>query len=307
MTRWGIGIPSHLPGASRDEVLAYARTAEALGFDSLWVGDRIVYANLDPVATLAAVAAVTERVELSPTTLIAPARTPLGIAKAFATLDVLSGGRVRLVMGVGHRTDDYAATGQDPRTRGARLDEMVAVIRLAWSGEPVRYQGRHYAFDLAPVGPRPVREGGIPLWLAGDSPAARLRAVRLGDGHSSGTAGLDTTARLRTDFDRLCREHGREPVTLPLAATAFFALGADPRAALDQGMADLLPYYGKLHWDPEYDVIWGSPEAAAERVLRNGAATLETFVFVPSSFGLDQLERLREVVDIVEGRWRATG
>jgi len=300
MTRWGIGIPSHLPGATRDDVLAYARRAEALGFDSLWVGDRIVYANLDPVSTLAAVAAVTERVELSPTTLIAPARTPLEIAKAFATLDVLSGGRVRLVVGVGHRTDDYAATGLDPRTRGARLEEQVAILRMAWSGAPVRHEGRHYAMDVGAVGPMPVRDGGIPLWLAGDSPPARLRAVRLGDGHSSGTAGLEVTSRLRADFDRLCREHGRDPATLPLAATAYFALGADPRAALDQGMADLLPYYGRLHWDPEYDVIWGTTREAAERVVRYGAGTLETFVFVPSSFGVAQLDRLREVVDIAE-------
>lgn len=302
MTNWGIGIPSHLPGATRAEVLGYARRAEELGFDSLWVGDRIVYANLDPLATLAAVAAVTERVELSPTTLIAPARSPLEIAKAFSTLDVLSGGRVRLVMGVGHRADDYAATGLDPRTRGARLDEMVDIIRLAWSGEPVRFQGRHYAFDVGPVGPPPTRPGGIPLWLAGDSPAARLRAVRMGDGHSSGTAGLDTTARLRVDFDVLCRANGREPASLPLAATAFFALGPDPRAALDKGMADLLPYYGALHWDPQYDVIWGTPDEAAERVVRNGAATLETFVFVPSSFGVGQLDLLREVVDRAEAR-----
>lgn len=301
MTRWGIGIPSHLPGATRDDVLEYARRAEALDFDSLWVGDRIVYANLDPVATLAAVAAVTERVELSPTTLIAPARTPLGIAKAFATLDVLSGGRVRLVVGVGHRTDDYSATGLDPHTRGARLEELVAIIRLAWSGDPVRYAGRYYSLDVGAVGPTPIRDEGIPLWLAGDSPAARLRAVRLGDGHSSGSAGLDATSRLRADFDRLCLDHGRDPVTLPLAATAFFALGSDPRAALDAGMADLAPYYGgKLHWDPEYDVIWGTPREAAERVVRYGAGTLETFVFVPSSLGVDQLERLREVVDLAQ-------
>ncbi|MFN8518842.1 MAG: LLM class flavin-dependent oxidoreductase [Chloroflexota bacterium] len=303
MTRWGIGIPSHLPGATRTEVLAYARRAEELGFDSLWVGDRIVYANLDPLATLAALAAITERVELSPTTLIAPARTPVEIAKTFATLDVLSGGRVRLVMGVGHRMDDYAATGSDPRTRGARLDEMVDIVRLAWSGEPVRYEGRHYALDVGPVGPRPVRPGGIPLWLAGDSPAARLRAVRMGDGHSSGSAGLDTTGRLRAEFDGLCRDLGREPASLPLGATAFFALGADPKAALDQGMADLRPYYGgNLHWDPEYDVIWGSPDEAADRVVRYGAATLETFVFVPSSFGVGQLDLLRDVVDRAEAR-----
>jgi len=302
MTRWGIGIPSHLPGATRTEILAYARRAEELGFDSLWVGDRIVYDNLDPLATLSAVAAVTERVELAPTTLIAPIRTPVEIAKTFATLDVLSAGRARLVMSVGHRLDDYAATGQDPTGRGARLDEMVEIIRLIWRGEPVRYDGRHYQIDVGSVGPRAVRPGGIPFWLAGDSAPARSRAVLLGDGHMSGTAGLHATRRMRADFDRLCLEHDRDPVSLPLGATAFFALGADPSAALARGMTDLLPYYGTLHWDPEVDVIWGSPEAAAERVVRYGAATFETFVFVPSSFGIEQLDLLRNVVTLAEAR-----
>lgn len=304
MTRWGVGIPAHLPGATRQDVIAYARHAEALGFDSLWVGDRIVYQNLDPLTTLAAVAAVTERVELSPTTLIAPARTPIEIAKAFATLDVLSEGRVRLVMSVGHRTDDYAATGHDPAERGASLDEMVRVIRMAWSGAPVRFEGRHHRLDIGPVGPHPVRAGGIPLWLAGDSAAARARAIRHADGHMSGTAGLETTRRLRADFDLACRAEGRDPATLPVAATAFFALGEDPRAALDQGMADLLPYYGTLHWDPELDVIWGSPEEAADRVVAYGAGALETFVFVPASLGMAQLDRLRVVVDLAEARLR---
>lgn len=302
MTKWGIGIPSHLPGATRTEILGYARKAEELGFDSLWVGDRIVYGNLDPLATLSAVAAVTERVELAPTTLIAPVRTPVEIAKTFATLDVLSAGRSRLVMSVGHRLDDYAATGQDATGRGARLEEMVEIIRLAWAGGPVRHDGRYYQIDVGPVGPCAVRPGGIPLWLAGDSVPARSRAVRLGDGHMSGTAGLHGTRLMRTDFDRLCLEHGRDPASLPLGATAFFALGTDPGAALARGMADLLPYYGTLHWDPELDVIWGSPEAAAERIIRYGAATFETFVLVPSSFGIEQLDLLRDVVTLAEAR-----
>jgi alkanesulfonate monooxygenase SsuD/methylene tetrahydromethanopterin reductase-like flavin-dependent oxidoreductase (luciferase family) len=300
MTHWGIGLPAHLPGATRPDILEYARRAEALGFDSLWVGDRIVYSNLDVFATLAAAAAVTKKVLLSPTTVIAPARPPLELAKAFATLDVLSDGRVRAVYSVGHRQDDYAATGAEFESRGARLLEAVEIARLAWSGKPVRYRGRHYQLDVGPVGPPPTRAEGIPLWLAGDSAPARFRAVKVGDGHVSGTAGREMTRRLRADFDRLCEESGRDPSSLPLAATAFFTLGPDPRAALEQGMRNLLPYYGTLHWDPETDVIWGNTEEAAQRVVEYGAGTLTTFVFVATSFALDGLERLRHVVSLVE-------
>jgi alkanesulfonate monooxygenase SsuD/methylene tetrahydromethanopterin reductase-like flavin-dependent oxidoreductase (luciferase family) len=303
VVRWGVGLPSHLPGATRENILDWAVRAEALGFDSVWAGDRIVFDTLDLAPTLAAVAAVTRRVTISPTTLIAPARTPVEVAKAWATLDVLSAGRARLVLSVGHRADDYAATSAPFGTRGARLREFVDVVRLVWSGAPVRYSGRHYRLDVGPVGPPPVQVGGIPLWLAGDSPAARRRAVQLADGHMSGTAGLATTSRLREDFDGLCRELGRDPATFPLGATAYFALGENPRASLDQGMANLLRYYnGRLHWNPEVDVIWGTAAEAAERVLAYGAATLETFVFVPSSFELDQLGRLRAVVTLAEAR-----
>jgi alkanesulfonate monooxygenase SsuD/methylene tetrahydromethanopterin reductase-like flavin-dependent oxidoreductase (luciferase family) len=249
------------------------------------------------VATLAAAAAVTERIELSPTTLIAAARTPVEVAKAWASLDVLSHGRMRLVLSVGHRHDDYQATGAPFSERGARMNEYVAIVRRVWGGGPVRYAGQYFALDVGPVGPPPVRPGGIPLWLAGDAPAARRRAVRIGDGHMSGTAGLEVTRRLRPDFDLLCRELGRDPMSLPLGATAYFALGSDADAALEQGMRNLLPYYRRLHWDPAIDVIWGPPHAAAARVQAYNAADLETFVFLPSSFDLSQLDRLREVVE----------
>jgi alkanesulfonate monooxygenase SsuD/methylene tetrahydromethanopterin reductase-like flavin-dependent oxidoreductase (luciferase family) len=302
MVRWGVGLPGHLPGARRESILDWAVRAEELGFDSLWLGDRIVFPNLDLPSTLAAAAAVTRTVELSPTTLIAPTRAPVEVAKAWATLDVLSGGRVRLVLSVGHRPDDYAATGAPYRQRGSRIEEFVEVVRLAWSGAPVRYEGTHYRLDIGPVGPTPVRPGGIPLWLAGDAPGARRRAVRLADGHMSGTAGLEVTRRLRSDFDALCLAAGRDPAAFPLGATAYFALGARPATALRDGMRNLLPYYGKLHWDPVVDVIWGTTEEAAERIVAYGAARLETFVFVPSSFELTQLDRLRDAVDAAADR-----
>lgn len=300
MVRWGIGVPAHLAGASRESVLQYARRAESLGFDSVWVGDRIVFDNLDPLLTLAALAAATETVELAPTTFIAPARSPVEVAKFFATLDVLSAGRCRPVLSVGHRPDDYAATGRAYAGRGDALDEMITILRTAWAADAIVFHGRHYDLDLAPVGPRPVREGGLPLWFGGDSPRARKRAVMHGAGHMSGTAGRDKTRALPADFRALCASLGRDYRSFGLGATAYFALGSDPQLALDQGMTNLLPYYRTLHWDPVIDVIWGPRDAAARRIVDYGALDMETFVFVPSAFDVDQLDMLRDVVDRIE-------
>ena len=140
----GIGLPSTIPGVGRDELLEWARRAEARGFSSLGTIDRIVYDNYDPLVALAAAAAVTERIRLASTILIAPYRSngPL-VAKQAASLDRLSNGRLVLGVAVGGREDDYSASGVDFRTRGRRFDEMLE----QWG--VVRHGRRHRASTAA--------------------------------------------------------------------------------------------------------------------------------------------------------------
>src|SRR6266567_7665899 len=122
----GIGLPATIPGVGRDALLDWARRAEARGFSSLGTIDRIVYANYEPLIALAAAAAVTERIRLATTILIAPYRANAAlVAKQAATLDHLSGGRLVLGVAVGGREDDYEVSGVDFHTRGRRLDEML--------------------------------------------------------------------------------------------------------------------------------------------------------------------------------------
>src|SRR4051812_3320699 len=133
----GIGLPSTIPGADGRQVLDWARRSEEKGFKSVGTLDRLVYPNYEPLVTLAAVAAVTERIELTTAILIVPWRAnPALLAKQAATIDHLSGGRLVLGVAVGGRDDDYAVSGGDFHTRGRRFDEMLGGGEGIWAGEP---------------------------------------------------------------------------------------------------------------------------------------------------------------------------
>src|SRR5919107_245269 len=132
----GIGLPATIPGVGRDELLEWARRADARGFSSLGTIDRIVYDNYDPLIALTAAAAVTERIRLATTILVAPYRANgVLVAKQAASLDRLSNGRLVLGVAVGGREDDYVASGVDFHTRGRRFDEMLEQWSRIWAGE----------------------------------------------------------------------------------------------------------------------------------------------------------------------------
>src|SRR3954468_14132061 len=122
----GIGLPATIAGVERQQLLEWARRAEARGFSSLGTIDRLVYGNYEPLIALAAAAAVTERIRLATTILIGPYRANGAlVAKQAASVDRLSGGRLVLGVAVGGREDDYQVSGVDFHTRGRRFEEML--------------------------------------------------------------------------------------------------------------------------------------------------------------------------------------
>lgn len=216
-------------------VAEMARAAERAGFDAVSVTDHPMpparwvaaggHHSLDPFVALSFAAAATERLRLLTHVLVLPYRNPFLVAKAAATLDVLSGGRLVLGVAAGYLEAEFAALGADFAARNERSDEAIAALRAAWTGEPVSLDGAGFAARGNAQRPPPparaedARRGwtGPPLWIGGNAPRAIRRAVELGDGWAPfpapaklaghvRTAAMETLADLRAGVAR-AREH----------------------------------------------------------------------------------------------------
>ncbi|GMU41123.1 MAG: hypothetical protein AMXMBFR23_19890 [Chloroflexota bacterium] len=172
-----------LPGGSTpQEFLAAVQTAEALGYDSAWVGDHVLWPVFwpAPLTMLAAASAVTERIGLGTGVLLAALRRPAPLAKETATLQWMSGGRFRLGVGVGGEyAKEFEASGVPLAERGRALDETLEALAALWSGEPVTLHNRQ--IDVTEARLDLVPEPRIPVWVGGRAPAAQRRAARYGD------------------------------------------------------------------------------------------------------------------------------
>jgi alkanesulfonate monooxygenase SsuD/methylene tetrahydromethanopterin reductase-like flavin-dependent oxidoreductase (luciferase family) len=232
----GIGLPATIPGTEREQLLEWARRAEARGFASLGTIDRLVYGNYEPLIALSAAAAVTERVRLATTILIAPNRANAAlVAKQAASVDRLSGGRLVLGVAVGGRPDDYEASGVDFHTRGRRMDEMLATWQRVWDGESFGTAGA--------IGPPPAR-GRPTLMLGGTADKAYERAARYGDGWIMGGGSPDQFKEGAEKMRAAWKSAGREgePRTMALA---YFALGDGAREAADSYLKDYYAFIGE--------------------------------------------------------------
>lgn len=185
----GIHLPQFGRAAGPEAVTRAARLAEELGFDDVWVSDHVVqpadqgYPSpylFEPFLTLGWAAAATERIGLGTSVLVAAQYPPLVLANTTASLDALSGGRLRLAVGVGWSEAEYEALGQDFHTRGRRTDEILEALQVCWTTDPSTYEGEHVSFRDLRVLPKPAHP--IEVWIGGASEAAYRRAARFGSG-----------------------------------------------------------------------------------------------------------------------------
>ena len=218
--RVGVHLPQYGRVASADAVQRAARHAEDLGFADVWVSDHIVHPAeqsypsahlLDPLVTLTWAAAVTQRVTLGTSVLVLPQHNPLELANALATLDLMSGGRVLVGAGVGWSQREFEALGYGFADRGARTDEIIALLRAAWRDDPASFHGAHYDFTDVRVLPKPAHD--IPIWIGGSSERAFRRGVELGDGYQ--IIGV-TPDEAKPVVERLRRDRPEESFTISL-------------------------------------------------------------------------------------------
>jgi len=210
-----------------------ARALEQIGYDHIDVFDHVVMGCpmdgrppgpynaqmpiLEALMLLSHVAAVTTRVTLGTEVLVLPQRQPALVAKQVSTLDTLSGGRVRLGVGVGWQESEYEALGEDFHTRGARMDEAIALLRTYWTEAQVTSAGKHYPTTLMAMEPKPPQGRRLPIWIGGNSEAALRRVGRLGDGWlASRVTDSDDARRSIEAIHRHAAGAGRDPAGIGL-------------------------------------------------------------------------------------------
>jgi probable F420-dependent oxidoreductase len=203
------------------EIIDLVRLAETLGFDSAWVsehhgsGDGYMPSLLP---TLAAFAAATERIKLGTGVVLTPFHDPLRLAEDTATVDLISGGRLILGLGLAWREEEFRMFGVPFRERVRRTAEAVDILRLAWTGERFSFEGRAFSYDRVLVTPPPAQQGGPPIWLGGTVEAAIRRAGRLADGYIRTRGGEVDKMRRDLGFaESASREAGRDPSALAFA------------------------------------------------------------------------------------------
>jgi alkanesulfonate monooxygenase SsuD/methylene tetrahydromethanopterin reductase-like flavin-dependent oxidoreductase (luciferase family) len=275
----GIGLPTTIPGVGGELLVDWARRADGGPFSSLGVLDRLAYHNYEPFTALAAAAAVTKRVRLATMIVIAPLRNTVLLAKQAASLDALSSGRLTLGLAVGARGEDYAVAQMESRGRGRRFAEQLEEIRDIWE------EGR--------VGPRPSGNG-PQLLVGGSSGEALARMARYSNGYVHGGGPPRAFAGAATRAQAAWSDLGRPGRPL-LWGMGYFALGE----AAEKPGADYLRHYYAFTGPFAEKIAAGnltSAGAIVDFIRGYEDAGCDELVMFPTVAGLDQVERLGEVI-----------
>ena len=295
----GVHVVNARPWATADSIVSLGTRAEALEFESLWVSDQVVIpSKLQPsfpysttrhydieanqnffeaLSVLTYLAGRTRRVLLGTSVLVLPYRQPL--AKQWATLDALSGGRTILGVGAGFMREQFEALGMDTfDRRGAATDEAIRLFRVAWAqGAEVSFTGDVYRFQPVWFLPKPARPGGPPIWVGGNGPRSIRRAAELGDGWHTVRIGLDELRTGVATLHELLDRNGRSAADVVISGKfSLYCPGTGPRG------------------EPHESELTGSAELIAARLRRYRDAGLQYLVLDPTQHGapLEALEAI---------------
>ncbi len=300
---WGFHVPQLGRQATREAVIRFAQTADRLGAHSLWSSDHIAWPRevaskypytedgsfpggydmpwLDPIGILFTIAGCTEHVKLGTTVAILGYRPPLLTAKAWSSLDVLSGGRALVGVGVGWMKEEFDVLGMPYDHRGARADEQLDIYRLVWTQDEPSFEGKYYSFPTIGFSPKPIQNP-LPIWVGGDTEPAFKRTVKYGQAFHAAFQKQSEVAEAWARIQELAEAAGRDPEEITLSTRLYL----DPEgnmepaksiAGSDEQMADTIGQWAEV----------GVQHILLDPVARGGAdgrlAAVERFLTGPGA------------------------
>jgi len=276
----------------------FAVRAEHLGYEDLWLTESILGGRplLDPVTVLTYAAACTQRIRLGVSVIILNQRNPVQLAKALASLDQLSDGRLTVGVGLGGGTTRYPAFGINEDRPVARFTESLRVMRALWSEERVTLHGDFYRLADVQMEPKPLQQPHLPVWIGAHVPAALRRAVRLGDGWmGAGSARIESFFEQIAQVRRNMTELQRDASRFTLSKRIYIAVDADQARARDQLAATLTSTYGPAIAAQNVGVA-GTANQCIEILRSMRDAGLDHLLLQPCGDAMQQIEVLTNEV-----------
>jgi probable F420-dependent oxidoreductase len=278
--RLGYFLPQMGPAAGPDAIAAVARRAEEIGWDSLWVTERLLWpiapqspypspdgslpdvykTVVDPLSALTFVAGQTSRIALGTSVLNIPWYNATLLGRQLTAIDVLSKGRLRVGFGTGWSLDEYEAVGVPWKERGRRADENLAALQAIWSPDPVSFEGEHLKIAPSIIGPKPVQTPHPPIYMAAYTPAAMARVARFADGWMPVGIPLDGIGPMLAQIRSMAKDAGRDPEALELIARGNLEISDKPVDGERTGFTGTLEQIGE-------DIAAARAAGAAEMLL----------------------------------------
>ena len=296
----GILVPGSFAGQppALDEYSHFFRSAEDLGFHSLWVIDRVFHPIniIEPLMLLTCAATVTSRIRLGTAVYLFVLRNPVLAAKTIATLDYLSAGRLTLGISLGGRDNEFEPLGVPMKRRVSRFEEGLSLMRKLFTERDVTFHGRYFSVDNVNIDPKPVQKPGLPIIMGGSAEAALKRSAEQADGWvAGGGASAEVFAGAWQKVRDYAQAAGKNPDSLDSGKLMYINVGDDRQKCKEQLEAFTHAYYG-----PQYDVenacAFGPAAECAAKIQPFIDAGVKTMMLGPTWPDVGQITRISQEV-----------
>ena len=296
----GVAVPNIGPVATPEAVKTVAQKAEALGYNSLWTVERVLWPvrpklpypvtpdgslpeeykyTLDPLDTLTFAAAHTSKIKLGTSVLDMPYYNPVMLARRLSTIDILSKGRLLVGLGLGWSPDEMEAAGADMKVRGARADEFIQVLKTIWTTDPAEYHGKFFSLPKSYISAKPVQKPHPPIFIAAFAPPALKRVATMADGWNPTGLPIEAMAQMFGAIRQMAEAAGRDPKELRMIVRGNLYLTDKPKGK------DRAAFFGSV--EQVREDIAACEKIGAEEVFLELA-------FTPGGQQLSNWERLLE-------------